>query len=596
MIIQPKAHDKKAERSDPKKPFSFTKTEKRTAVPAWMAMALTGLFACFKEVAIVPSLEAARADDHAGPASKEAPNTDDVGADANGVADSTVDNPVLRPSHASEILDEAEAAALDAPQLIRSGVISMTRHVRSVLPLNDNRTHIPAPNFAPGSERGRASGPTAAPSRVQHSGRPADGHVSKPIATPPRPNPTVTANRPPALFGPLRLNDVVAGQTVLLTLGDLLLGARDPDGDHLQISNVTASNGSLLQIDDGWSYHADAGAKTTATLHYDISDGHTIVHQVADIHVLSAIRTLSDGDDIEVGSVAADQIEALNGNDVIDAGRGADVVDAGAGNDHVLGGDGNDMLWGGSGDDVIFGDSGNDIVSGGDGSDRVFGDAGNDTLSGDGGNDYISGGEGNDVVQAGDGDDLVDGGTGDDDLDGGDGVDTLDYSTSAAAVAVDLPAHTASGVDIGQDRIANFELVVGSIADDLFCVGQDHVSICGGGGNDIYQFHTDSAQLQITDFAVGDRIKIGVYEVMELGSLSERLELGDIYNFDANDDACPIRVRSGACDGFDVTILEARSHHVESDYQGTNGGADDYEIHTSLTGHHDLVYLLYAIV
>ncbi|MFM9936639.1 MAG: calcium-binding protein [Novosphingobium sp.] len=95
-----------------------------------------------------------------------------------------------------------------------------------------------------------------------------------------------------------------------------------------------------------------------------------------------------------------------------------------------------DELHGGAGDDQIYGDD-------------VF----VDILIGDEGNDFISGGAGIDYIRGGDGDDTLVGGAGLDFLIGGAGQDTVDYSTSPAAVAIDL-ADTWNNA--GGDATSNF--------------------------------------------------------------------------------------------------------------------------------------------
>lgn len=67
-----------------------------------------------------------------------------------------------------------------------------------------------------------------------------------------------------------------------------------------------------------------------------------------------------------------------------------------------------------------------------------------------------------DNINGGAGDDTIAGLVGADTLDGGAGVDTLDYSSSLAAVTVNLASNTTSGGDAAGDIISNFESVTGS--------------------------------------------------------------------------------------------------------------------------------------
>lgn len=612
MLIEAKAHDKKTYRSDIKNPFVFTKAEKKTSRPAWIAMALTGLFAYFKEVAIGPSVAPVQAADHRHKEPSEALRGRDIGAatttlDHHAPKDGAAPQPHVLDARYS-VTDEPALTVLNSTQQFASGFPALAPQVRNTLAQNDNAFSIADRSPVAGAHHGLAlpfapllqgNGRTE-PTSAASTSHP-DGHLTTqaPGTTPPAKtpldlaNPPGKTNRAPVVTGPVRLNDVIAGQAMLLGLGDLLLGTRDADGDQLQVSNITSSTGTLVAAHDGWAYHANLGAETTATLSYDVSDGNDVVHQTADIHILSIAQTLSTDDDVYVGSPGADQIDAMAGNDIVDAGAGADIVYGGAGADHIQGGDGNDILVGGAGDDIIFGGDGNDIISGGDGADRLFGQDGNDVLSGGGGDDNLSGGAGDDVVLAGDGNDTVSGGAGNDDLNGGAGVDTLDYSDSGAAVSVDLLACCASGSDIGQDVFSQFEAIVGGSGNDLFRLGTDAISIVGGSGDDSYQVTIADAHLQISDFAVGDRIDIGAYEVMERTTGQEGPDFCNMYTSVPSDNDFPIKAQNGVCDGFDITVLEARSHNTDSgDDQGCQDG---FDIYISLIGHHDLVYVLHAI-
>ncbi len=99
---------------------------------------------------------------------------------------------------------------------------------------------------------------------------------------------------------------------------------------------------------------------------------------------------------------------------------------------------------------------------------------GNDTLLGNVGNDVLYGGGGND--------DLI-GGADADIMDGGAGTDTADYSTSPAAVQVDLLSGTATGGDAQGDSLTNIENLIGSAFGDVL-MGDAGVNVIEGGGGD----------------------------------------------------------------------------------------------------------------
>ena len=110
-----------------------------------------------------------------------------------------------------------------------------------------------------------------------------------------------------------------------------------------------------------------------------------------------------NGNDLEIGTSAADEIFGFGGIDLL---RG------GAGNDTIEGGDGPDSLYGDSDDDTIRGGTGDDLIRGGRGDDILDGGAGRDMIRADLGDDWIMGSEGDDYI------------------DGGDGLDVVDYSNS----------------------------------------------------------------------------------------------------------------------------------------------------------------------
>ncbi|KFL31691.1 hypothetical protein JP75_09260 [Devosia riboflavina] len=80
-------------------------------------------------------------------------------------------------------------------------------------------------------------------------------------------------NRAPTVLGPVRLNDIFAGQVVLIGLSQLLFGATDPDNDILTINDLTATGGPLVQTNHGWSFITVPGMLGLVTFTYEISDG-----------------------------------------------------------------------------------------------------------------------------------------------------------------------------------------------------------------------------------------------------------------------------------------------------------------------------------
>lgn len=238
------------------------------------------------------------------------------------------------------------------------------------------------------------------------------------------------------------------------------------------------------------------------------------------------------GDDRVYGGTGDDYLEGDPGNDYVSGGAGEDELYGEEGNDVLDGGDGHDYLDGETGVDFIFGRAGNDYISGGDGGDYLDGGDGFDVadyasspvgvivelfsgvsqgghaqgdslisiegLSGSAGDDIFYGnaetndlwGEaGNDQLLGEEGDDYLEGGAGADLIRGGTGNDWLVYSSSNAAVSVDLTNLTASGGHADGDDIGDLENIAGSIYGDTLRGNAEVNRFFGGGGADIFQFH-----------------------------------------------------------------------------------------------------------
>ena len=189
-----------------------------------------------------------------------------------------------------------------------------------------------------------------------------------------------------------------------------------------------------------------------------------------------AANTLSGTgeEDTLIGLAGNDILNGLGGNDFLDGGAGADLISGGAGNDTIVGGAGNDLLSGEAGSDLF-------LYTLGDGADSVDGGADVDTLS-------ITGTVANDTLS------VIYDGTALINVAGGSlanvetitadllaGADTLTYSTTTAAVAVNLAAGTASGFS----SIAGIENVTGGTGNDVLIGDAGANALSGGAGDDI---------------------------------------------------------------------------------------------------------------
>jgi Ca2+-binding RTX toxin-like protein len=186
------------------------------------------------------------------------------------------------------------------------------------------------------------------------------------------------------------------------------------------------------------------------------------------------------GDDVILGTPAADDISALDGNDTVCGGDGDDTIVGGAGDDTILGQAGNDLLSGNSGNDTVYGGADDDTVYAGSGDDTVNGGDGNDVLGGSSGVDVVLGQDGADTITGGsDADAMVSGGEGDDAVNGGGGDDTM--------VTGDIGDDTVSG-NGGDDTITGgdgADEVRGGPGDDTVLGGEGDDFVAGNAGVDI---------------------------------------------------------------------------------------------------------------
>lgn len=255
-----------------------------------------------------------------------------------------------------------------------------------------------------------------------------------------------------------------------------------------------------------------------------------------------------DGDDVLIGGALGDTLNGGAGSDTASyetAGSGVKVTIGGSGTgdasgdtfisiENLIGSQYDDELTGDDGDNVLTGGAGADVLTGGGGTDsanysnanagvtvdldagtgsagdaagdiyigirNAIGTSFDDVLVGDATANALSGGLGDDVLEGGGGDDL---------LDGGAGVDTARYSGAANGVTVNLSTNSATGVDIGTDKLVSIENVVGSDQGDII-IGNNNVNridggkgddtLTGGDSGDTFIIRSDGGNDTITDF------------------------------------------------------------------------------------------------
>ena len=358
-------------------------------------------------------------------------------------------------------------------------------------------------------------------------------------------------------------NDVIAGGTGNDTItggtgNDSLSGDGNDDRFILQdgFGNDTIAGGTQTTFD-----LIDAsGLTTAATVTFGATLGSGTLSSAGNLATFTTLERvlLGSGADTVTGTTNAEYADGGAGNDSLSGGGGADTLLGGLGNDTIIGGTGADSLSGGDGDDlfliasgdggdtiaggigrdtidmsavtvamtvayttdgtgsiggsagtytfngleVVLAGTGADSLTGWAGADQLYGGGGNDTLVGNDGADQLFGGAGNDSLDGGLGDDTLQGGAGADTLAGGTGMDYIDYSTSSAAVSINLGSNTATGGDATGDVLAGVDGIIGSAFNDtligfdgeattgtdlytnVFFGGAGNDSIDGAGGSD----------------------------------------------------------------------------------------------------------------
>jgi Ca2+-binding RTX toxin-like protein/methionine-rich copper-binding protein CopC len=262
------------------------------------------------------------------------------------------------------------------------------------------------------------------------------------------------------------------------------------------------------------------------------------------------------GFDTLYGGDGNDQLNGEQDNDYLEGGAGNDTLDGGLGVDTMVGGTGNDAYYVDNALDVVTeakdegidkviatidyvmadnidnldmgvgahkgtGNALDNVIQANDANNDIDGGEGNDQITGGHGQDYLVGGTGNDHVDGGDGDDEIVGGdgAGDDFYIGGAGIDTVRYSSAITGITASFALGTASGSEIGTDHLSFIENIIGGQTSDILIgnagdnvidgyIGND--TLTGGAGNDtfLYDPTANSGFDLITDFAVGDRIRV----------------------------------------------------------------------------------------
>lgn len=304
-------------------------------------------------------------------------------------------------------------------------------------------------------------------------------------------------------------NTVGAG-TDTITNTESLTGS----GFNDSLRGTTAANAfNGLAGTDTISYASGASSAVTANLSTGVASGGSGADTFAGVENLT-------------GSSYADNLQGDAGDNVINGGTGTTSGDVLNGNGHGSGGDTVDYTGitsavtvnlatttsqstGGAGYDTI---TNMENATGGSGGDTLTGTTGNNTINGAGGTDRANyststaavnvnlslatpqntGGAGTDTllnnenVTGGSGGDTLAGTTGNNSIIGGSGTDTVSYAAITGNVTLNLGTTSAQNtVSAGSDTISSIENSIGGSGNDTLTGSTGNNTITGGPGNDV---------------------------------------------------------------------------------------------------------------
>jgi Ca2+-binding RTX toxin-like protein len=273
-------------------------------------------------------------------------------------------------------------------------------------------------------------------------------------------------------------------------LGNLYLV--DFDGDIFKLTpNVTSADqadvlrglgGNDMLFGGSGNDTLDGGAGADVLIGGDGTDTADYSLSAAGVTV-SLLTGLGAGGDAQGDTLGG--IKNITGSaqaDTLTGDGAANTLDGGSGNDTLIGGAGADTLIGGPGTDTAsYASSGAGVTVNLQTGSGSGGDAQGDTLSGI---ENITGSAFADVLTGDGGANTLVGGAGADALNGGGGTDTADYSSSAAAVNVNLLANSGAGGDAAGDTFSSIENIIGSAFADMLRGDTGANTLDGRSGND----------------------------------------------------------------------------------------------------------------
>jgi Ca2+-binding RTX toxin-like protein len=312
-----------------------------------------------------------------------------------------------------------------------------------------------------------------------------------------------------------------AGVIVNLATGAAAGG--DAEGDTLSsVENLTGSKFADVLTGDAKANVLNAGAGNDVIMGSgggDTIDGGADTDSV-DYSNSNAGVTVNLATGLGSGGFAQgdklSNVENLTGSsfaDVLTGDAKANILNAGAGNDIIMGSGGGDTIDGGADSDTanyansdaavtvslatgvgLGGFAEGDKLSN---IENLIGSKFADRLTGDAGDNLLNGGAGDDNLVGGAGADL---------LVGGAGIDTADYSTSSAAININLTTSVNAGGDAAGDVFDSIEAIIatnfadvlqGDAAANRFYAGAGNDIIYGSGGGDIID---GGADIDVLDY------------------------------------------------------------------------------------------------
>lgn len=306
-------------------------------------------------------------------------------------------------------------------------------------------------------------------------------------------------------------------ENLLYTLSatQLLQGFSDADGDILNVTNVSTSNGIIADNGNGtFTIKPMPNYNGSISLSYQVSDGKGgLVDATQSFNLIKA----ASGDII--GTTGGDMLHGGSGDDTFIVNHVRDVVfeEANGGIDtvqstlsHILRDNVENLILvgdtdlsgaGNNADNSLTGNNGNNRLLAGDGNDTLSGGAGGDTLNGGAGADVMFGGTGNDTFTVENAGDTVT------EFEG-EGFDTVNsfisYTLKANVERLSLEGMenlNGSGNDLDNTLNGNNanNLLVGGLGNDILQGKGGADTLEGGMSNDLY--YVDNAGDIVTELA-----------------------------------------------------------------------------------------------